>query len=116
MTSAEAHLREGNKRGGPRSGASRFSLPKLAVWVGGLLFALAGAGILWSERGLGEDEVVRRSKWPRVFRIRVEWRGLEADPWSGVFLKGLSAAAGRCGSFRPRREGVGRKSTAGVAG
>ena len=67
MTSAEAHLREGNKRGGPRSGASRFSLSKLALWVGALLLALAGAGILWSERGLGEARLrAKHGLWSEV--------------------------------------------------
>jgi tetratricopeptide (TPR) repeat protein len=67
VTSAEANLREGDESGEAPSRASRFSWPTLALWIGGLLLALAGAGILWSERGLGEARLrAKHGLWSEV--------------------------------------------------
>jgi hypothetical protein len=66
MTSAEAILRG---EGGGNSPAPdwRFSLRRAGLWGAGLLLALAGGGILWSERGLGEARLrAKHGLWSEV--------------------------------------------------
>lgn len=67
MTSAEANLPEEHGSRGPRSSARRFSLVRATLWAGGLVLALAGAGILWSQRGLGEARLrAKHGLWSEV--------------------------------------------------
>lgn len=68
MTSAETILRKSDE-GGEIARAShwRFSLRQAGLWVAGLLLAVAGGGILWSERGLGEARLrAKHGLWSEV--------------------------------------------------
>jgi hypothetical protein len=67
MTSAEAILREGEGDGKTPAPDWRFSLRRAGLWGAGLLLALAGGGILWSERGLGEARLrAKHGLWSEV--------------------------------------------------